>query len=283
MDYNRDRHEFIEKFKKDQKLDQSRNTSERAKSNSKEVNLNSRWDYLYQLGKVKQSKKKQLIELKEKENMNIETRECTFSPKVNKNVDQAVYKFNTEGNKSISNNNIIDRQAMWNQKKTTKIEQIKNQQINKEYEECIFRPRIVHKNLLNQNCPFKTREDIYEDAKNYLVDPESYEIYVEKQKKFRDNKKIDQEKIINTPGSGRLGTNSRITKPSAFNLLTESRDTKNYVLQVLLNKRQPKTPKKIRRNDKLSEKEIMNILYSNKNDVYKHNLESKRNGKEMYV
>ena len=39
----------------------------------------------------------------------------------------------------------------------------------------------------------------------------------------------------------------------------------------------------MRRNDKLTEKEIMNILYSNKNDVYNINQESTRNGEEMHV
>ena len=48
------------------------------------VNMNTRWDYLFQLSKVQQVRKKQKAELKQKENSLNEINMCTFSPKVNK-------------------------------------------------------------------------------------------------------------------------------------------------------------------------------------------------------
>jgi hypothetical protein len=135
MEYNRDRNDFIEKFRNQQ--NNSRIGTDRTKSKEKEVGLNARWDYLYQLSKVQQVKKKQKVELKKKENSFNDLRECTFSPKVNKS------PLNYEGGTNLS---IIDRHSLWNQKRQTKIEQIKSEQVNKEYDECHFRPKIV-KNL----------------------------------------------------------------------------------------------------------------------------------------
>jgi hypothetical protein len=141
MDYNRDRNEFIEKFKIQQ--NPSKIVTERTKSKERDnnVNMNTRWDYLFQLSKVQQVRKKQKAELKQKENSLNEINMCTFSPKVNKS--------QADGYTAESNNlSIIDRHSLWNQKKQTKLEQIKNELVNKEYDECHFRPKIVTVNNL---------------------------------------------------------------------------------------------------------------------------------------
>ena len=63
--------------------------------------------------------------------------------------------------------------------------------------------------------------EIDRDAENFLVDPESYNSFINRRQKFREEKECLHKRQKSTPGSGRLWTN-KITKPSEFNHCSDS-------------------------------------------------------------
>lgn len=171
---NKQRNEFLEKFRKDNRLDTlnsnnkinaSQYSVRTSKSNIK-LNNNSvyqtteaprRWDYLYQLDKVNQNKIKSKVLKKKEENELKLQQECTFSPiiytkkrtdrsKSTGRIGSSAYT-NTNENKV---DNIIDcdvnqRTLIHYRKKEIKTENIKQSLRDREIEECFFKPRIVSK------------------------------------------------------------------------------------------------------------------------------------------
>lgn len=187
--YSQERSEFIEKFKKEHKIDtlqisRSRENNSQAslqtnsrqnmnqsmnisKGNSqirmlknKESTGNNRWDYLHQLEKVRQAKitsKK----MKQKEEMDLKIQdECPFRPIFYSQKSKSKNKYEaTRSNIPTTTNmskeesakddfiscDVNQRTLMWTRKKEVKAENIKQQIIEKEVEECFFRPKIVRK------------------------------------------------------------------------------------------------------------------------------------------
>lgn len=141
--------------------------------------LPRRWDYLHQLEKTKQAR---IEEKKIKNQQEYELKlqkECTFSPtfysKKNKistskpkitsfqnddEGDKFKFKYMPEHSSSITNNNIVkyensdtnngllecdvnQRTVLWTRKKLTKTENMKQELMDKELKECIFKPNLV--------------------------------------------------------------------------------------------------------------------------------------------
>jgi hypothetical protein len=146
-----DREEFLENFRNQQGM--PRLTTE-AKSTKTTKSQSGRWDFLYQLEKLKRAKLQEQINKKQQELFEKEISECTFSPKLNKSVSIGYINtspcpgsHNTTQNyvlaTSGSSSRLIDRQKDWGNKKNIKLESIKQQEFIKQNQECIFKPRIV--------------------------------------------------------------------------------------------------------------------------------------------
>ncbi|MCQ2818483.1 MAG: hypothetical protein MJ252_14540 [archaeon] len=177
--YNKvlNRKEFIENVKK-------KHFTER----DNESGIKSRWDYLHNLGKLKKEKLNEKIqqnkEKKEAELMN----ECTFSPKL--------YKSNSSHNLYVEPN-LIKRQIMWEEKKKSNLKKLKKFKKMTEKKECYFSPEINKKDDLE-----KSKMD--SSAVHFLEDPESYELYLKRLNKKRENIEDQRKKEENAPGSGNI-------------------------------------------------------------------------------
>jgi hypothetical protein len=134
--------------------------------------------------------------------------ECTFSPKLNKSVNYDNMTINTDFSKIDSKMlNLINRQELWNQKKKEKMDNLKKLENEREMKQCFFTPEINKENSLNKS-------HITYRASNLLEDPESYQMYVKRMQKKRDDdinkKKIEESK----PGSGKIWN----SKPKKYNM-----------------------------------------------------------------
>jgi hypothetical protein len=177
------RNEFLEKFKQDHGINTNKsklnhkttNNKKNSYSNNSNTNNNSnilkksgmdgRWDYLYQLEKLKQSKLEEKRKLKENELFEKDLTECTFSPKLNK-FKNLQYNFNSNSmikstsfqekensknslptdeniNSKIYSGNLLERQQWWEYKKKLKIENIRHNENTKNVKDCIFKPKLV--------------------------------------------------------------------------------------------------------------------------------------------
>jgi len=105
-----DRNEFLEKFQKQQGL--SVNNSKIFDSSKSRISTVSegegRWEYLYQLEKIKKIKLQKLRLQKEENQLEKDYQECTFTPKLNKykgNVYHGLSHFltNNTSNANMSN------------------------------------------------------------------------------------------------------------------------------------------------------------------------------------
>lgn len=174
---NLSRAEFIERFQNEHQIN---NPMYDDKSTP------NRWDYLHELGKIKQIKLQEKRKIqKEKEENNINS-ECTFSPKLT--------SYSTPSNNTSG---LLIRQEIWNQKKSKHINSIKEFQKNKLNKECYFTPEINKTNALNKS-------HIKGTASNYLEDPESYELYITRLKKKREEDKKKLKRQNSLPGSGKI-------------------------------------------------------------------------------
>jgi hypothetical protein len=173
---NKERLDFIEKFKKEYTYSNNnnkRNSNTNNKVNQSKTkssikynhtsnyseNIDKRWDYLHSLYKVKQRKIESVRNFIKSEIETKEKSECTFTPiffskiyskrsnsteklRVNYNLTD----FNSHNNKSQDNImecNVNQRTIIHNRKKEIKSENIKQQLLNKELEECFFKPKLV--------------------------------------------------------------------------------------------------------------------------------------------
>jgi hypothetical protein len=103
-----DRNEFLEKFQKQHGLSvNNSNIFDSSKSKITTVTEGEgRWDYLYQLEKLKKIKLKKLMLQKEEIDYEKEYKECTFTPKLNSykgNVYQGLSNFTINNNLSNAN------------------------------------------------------------------------------------------------------------------------------------------------------------------------------------
>jgi hypothetical protein len=69
--------------------------------------------------------------------------------------------------------------------------------------------------------------DIEKEAGELVRDPESFNAYVSRQQRKRDENQNKSKREKSQPGSGKVW-NKKITKPQKFNLRTEDNSKKNY-------------------------------------------------------
>jgi len=171
----RERLEFIEKFKKDKRIDTlaSYNINPKTKNQSQitsrtnkidnsglsymQTEVPKRWDYLHQLDKVRQNKIQSKINKQQEENERKHHYECTFNPVIytrklaprSKSTGKIInYISNSSMNNELNsedlvNCNVNQRTLIHHRKKEVKIENIKQQLLDREIEECFFKPKTV--------------------------------------------------------------------------------------------------------------------------------------------
>lgn len=100
---------------------------------------------------------------------------------------------------------MILRNNYWNSKKSTKMQGIKQQIEDKFKKILIFKPEI-HENILKTDT---------KPADKVVINPNGYSKFISKNKKIRSDKLKEEEKIKNTPGSGKIWK-CEITVPDAF-------------------------------------------------------------------
>ena len=131
---NKSRSEFIENFQETH--------SNISKNNTKSKELKGRWNLLYNHGKLLK-KKTETYRQKELEKRNKEEiDECTFTPKINKNFQFKIYEQeNQKTNRNIKH--LLNRQQLFLTNKNSVVEQIRQEEYEKEMEECKFVPKTV--------------------------------------------------------------------------------------------------------------------------------------------
>lgn len=174
------------------------NSHKRTSSLINNYTKQKRWERLYQLDKVQREKLKRSREIQDNYRNQHELDECTFSPQIyNKFFPNNINSINNDKNDS---ENFLLRQKVWNRKRNEKMESMKKENENKYYDECIFSPKIS-----TYDIPYYegTTADI-------VLDPESYEAYINKKNKIRNKKKEEQFLEDNKPGSGNIWKNKNI-------------------------------------------------------------------------
>ena len=131
---NKSRSEFIENFQETH--------SNISKNQSKSKEIKGRWNLLYNHGKLLK-KKTETYRQKELEKRNKEEDDqCTFTPKINKNFQ---FKINEQENRKTNGNinYLLTRQKLFLTNKSSVVEQIRQEENEKEMEECKFVPKTV--------------------------------------------------------------------------------------------------------------------------------------------
>ena len=200
------RNELIEEFK--EKEISNKNSLNNIIDNNTKI---ERWDYLYNLNKIKKDKLKEQIEEKRKKDEEDLISECTFKPKINKNNNFnnsfSLTNYNYSRNDIYDNLDFVQRTKIWNKIKQNKINTLSKTVNNIRMKECYFSPEIN-----KENCLKKIK--IKNKTSNLLEDPESYNQYIKRLKNKRDMIEL-QKKIENTtPGSGLIWNNN----PKTYNL-----------------------------------------------------------------
>jgi hypothetical protein len=177
------------------------NNHKKTSSLIKNYTKQKRWERLYQLDKFQREKLKKNKEIQDNYRNEHELDECTFSPQIyNKNFSNNNSININNNNEKYDSENFLFRQKVWNRKRNEKMESMKKENENKFYNECFFSPKIS-----TYDIPYYegTTADI-------VLDPESYEAYINKKNKIRSKKK--EEKFIedNKPGSGKIWKNKNI-------------------------------------------------------------------------
>ena len=195
------RNDFIEQFQREHGYT-NRTLNSNINLNNSNLTTNasrisrSRWDYLHDLNKlqkVKLDEKRKLVKKEEEEQI---MNQCTFSPKLNKSANYGNLTINTDNNE-IHILDMIQRQELWKNKQKERMDNLKKIEKEKEMKQCFFTPEINKENSLNKS-------HITYKATNLLEDPESYQMYIKRMQKKRDDdinkKKIEEQK----PGSGKI-------------------------------------------------------------------------------
>ena len=147
--------------------------------------------------------------------------ECTFSPKINKNISlnnsfSIINNDNSKNENFFSCLNLFQRQNVWNTKKQNKINSLSNSLIEKKMKECYFTPEINNDDYLN-----KTK--INHKTSKLLEDPESYNQYIKRLEKKREIEEMKKKNQRMTPGSGYIWNN----KPKKYDLKYDYRSHSN--------------------------------------------------------
>ena len=190
----REREEFIEEFLRQKGY---QNTSF-VSSPSISYPQRQRWNYLHDFNKLYktklQEKREQLKQIEDEKEM----RECTFEPKLNKSVSY----INKSSNKnksynSLLNLNLIERQDAWIEKKKNDIKEKEKEKQNEQMKNCFFTPEINNEDALK-----KSR--IKAKTINLLEDPESYNMYIKRLQRKRDEAQKEKNREHSRPGSGNI-------------------------------------------------------------------------------
>lgn len=221
------REEFLAKFQQQQKYNTIM-TKEKENQNDP----NTRWNDLYKLEKRKRSKIEEQKMEKDRINTEKELRECTFTPKLNTNYTSNRTKVNNdnENNESpyASHLTLFARENAWKQKKLNKIEKVIQSNINKEMEECMFTPTINEAKILKQN-------DFYIQAQSLVVDPESYEQYINRKTKIREREEKNHQRERSMPGAGNIYDKQlKQRNRSTHNLIVLNKSNDQFKLKVRL-------------------------------------------------
>ena len=200
------RNDFIEQFQREHGYTNRSNTNfnldnNYLNTNNSVINRN-RWDYLHDLNKLQQVKLNEKRKLKKKEEENEIMNECTFTPKLNKSMNYENMTLNTDFSKIKETQmlDLINRQELWNQKKKERMDNLKKLEKEREMKQCFFTPEINKENSLNKS-------HITYRASNLLEDPESYQMYIKRMQKKRDDEINKKKKNDMKPGSGKIWTN----------------------------------------------------------------------------
>ena len=207
------RNDFIDQFQREHGYTNRSNTNfnldnNYLNTNNSVINRN-RWDYLHDLNKLQQVKLNEKRKLKKKEEENEIMNECTFTPKLNKSMNYENMTLNTDFSKIKETQmlDLINRQELWNQKKKERMDNLKKLEKEREMKQCFFTPEINKENSLNKS-------HITYRASNLLEDPESYQMYIKRMQKKRDDEINKKKKNDMKPGSGKIWTN----KPKKYNI-----------------------------------------------------------------
>ena len=195
------RNDFIEQFQREHGYT-NRTLNSNINLNNSNLTTNasrisrSRWDYLHDLNKlqkVKLDEKRKLVKKEEEEQI---MNQCTFSPKLNKSANYGNLTINTDNNE-MQILDMMQRQELWKNKQKERMDNLKKIEKEKEMKQCFFTPEINKENSLNKS-------HITYKATNLLEDPESYQMYIKRMQKKREDdinkKKIEEQK----PGSGKI-------------------------------------------------------------------------------
>ena len=262
------RNDFIEQFQREHGYT-NRTLNSNINLNNSNLTTNvsrisrSRWDYLHDLNKlqkVKLDEKRKLVKKEEEEQI---MNQCTFSPKLNKSANYGNLTINTD----INNNNeiqildMIQRQELWKNKQKERMDNLKKIEKEKEMKQCFFTPEINKENSLNKS-------HITYKATNLLEDPESYQMYIKRMQKKRDDDIDKKKKEDQKPGSGKIWNSN----PKNYNMkydYTKHEISKNNNNKLYRSKSNPKlNSSKTSNNTKISYSNLDKGKYYE--DIYKN-------------
>ena len=222
----KERDEFIKNFQK------KKYNQDYCITSPKKININSnnnRWNYLYNLNKLKKIENKEKRERQRLLTEEKELKECTFIPNINNGISYIYNKENNNNkikkNNSFINLNLFQRQKLWIEKKDKNIKKMKNKKKRDEMEECLFVPEINDKNAIN-----KIR--LKKKTINLIEDPESYSMYIKRLKNKREqiNKKNNENKL--KPGNGniwnKINKNKKLDCEYSIKRLSKSNSKRKY-------------------------------------------------------
>lgn len=180
-----------------------------------------RWEYLHDLNKLRHARLEEQRKIQKKKEEEEMFSECTFTPQLNRSVNygtipyhmpQTSNRLDSLTNKSALNGNnnicpdstydLLGRQEAWKQKKNNKINTLREAQSSKEIQECNFTPVINKSSALNKS-------HIKSSAAVLLEDPESYQMYVSRLAKKREDEINRKKRENSTPGSGNVWSSKR--------------------------------------------------------------------------
>lgn len=235
---------------------------------NKKIKLNMskvpRWVQLYNYSK-QLNKSKELKSLNaSKNNIEVEISECTFHP-----ITHFTHVLHTKKRTSHEIlNSLNERHNTWNNIRTKKIKSIYIQKENKEYNNFSFCPNIQRDMNYFTNVNKKTEE--------VVLDPESYNLYINQRKKYIDSINTEKKKRQLTPGSGKIWRETP-TKVKEFIFETDKKYKRNKSYKDITRSKIKlltlNTLKEKSKND--SEKYMIIHSESNKNENTIENIKQK--------
>ena len=184
-----------------------------------------RWQTLYELG-LRKKEEMELIRRNYQEMKEQEEEECTFKPQIH---SKNPYDNEVEGQKV----SVVERTRMWAENRQKKIEMMKEQIVDKDIDECTFRPQVrkeggdIRQSNLHLHNRSKRQQSVdtadhshQHDGKSAaLKSAQSVEKFVNRLQNVRNQKQelLEQEK--KTIGSGNLWQN-KVTVPKEPKLTT---------------------------------------------------------------